>query len=91
AQEAIHNVKKHAGARKLSVQLEYGPQEIALDVRDDGQGFQVDEALPPGHYGLTGMRERTAVIGGTLDVTSEPGAGTTVRLRFTAKREMNGD
>ncbi|MGO9340448.1 MAG: two-component regulator propeller domain-containing protein [Terracidiphilus sp.] len=89
AQEAIHNVKKHAGAHKLSVQLEYGPQEIALEVRDDGQGFQVGEALPPGHYGLTGMRERAAVIGGTLDVISEPGAGTTVRLRFTAKRETN--
>lgn len=87
AQEAIHNVKKHAGARKLSVQLEYGPQEIALDVRDDGLGFQVEEELPQGHYGLTGMRERAAVIGGTLDVMSEPGAGTTVRLRFTAKRE----
>jgi signal transduction histidine kinase len=87
AQEAIHNVKKHAGAHKLSVQLEYGPQEIALDVRDDGQGFQVDKALVQGHYGLTGMRERAAAIGGTLDVTSAPGAGTTVRLRFAVKRE----
>jgi signal transduction histidine kinase/ligand-binding sensor domain-containing protein len=86
AQEAIHNVKKHAGARKLSVQLEYGPQQIALDVNDDGRGFVVDEA-PPGHFGLTGMRERAAMIGGTLEVISEPGAGTTVRLRFTAKRE----
>jgi signal transduction histidine kinase len=87
AQEAIHNVKKHAGARKLSVQLEYGPQQIALNVHDDGQGFQVDEASTPGHYGLTGMRERAAMIGGTLEVISEPGAGTTVRLQFTAKRE----
>jgi signal transduction histidine kinase/streptogramin lyase len=86
-QEAIHNVKKHAGARNLSVQLEYGPQQIALDVRDDGQGFQVDGSSAPGHYGLTGMRERAAVIGGTLDVMSERGTGTTVRLRFTAKRE----
>jgi len=87
AQEAIHNVKKHAGARKLSVQLEYGPQQIALDVNDDGQGFVVDQAPPPGHYGLTGMRERAAMIGGALEVISEPGSGTTVRLRFTAKRE----
>jgi signal transduction histidine kinase/ligand-binding sensor domain-containing protein len=87
AQEAIQNVKKHAGARKLSVQLEYGPQQIALDVNDDGQGFVADQAQPPGHYGITGMRERAAMIGGTLEVISEPGAGTTVRLRFTAKRE----
>jgi signal transduction histidine kinase len=75
----------------MSVQLEYGPQEMALDVRDDGQGFQVGEALPTGHYGLTGMRERAAIIGGALEVISEPGAGTTVRLRFTAKRETSGD
>jgi signal transduction histidine kinase/ligand-binding sensor domain-containing protein len=87
AQEAIHNVRKHAGARKLSVQLDYGPQEIALEVRDDGQGFAPDEAPAPGHYGLTGMHERAAIIGGKLEVASEPGAGTTVRLRVPARRE----
>jgi len=87
AQEAVHNVKKHAGAKNLNVQLEYGPQEIALEVRDDGQGFAPDSASTPGHYGLTGMRERAAAIGGTLEVTSEPGGGTTVRLRATARRD----
>jgi signal transduction histidine kinase/ligand-binding sensor domain-containing protein len=87
AQEAIQNVKKHAEARKLLVQLDYGPQEITLEVRDDGQGFIPDEAPAPGHFGLTGMRERAAVIGGMLKVTSEPGAGTTVRLRVAAYRE----
>jgi signal transduction histidine kinase/ligand-binding sensor domain-containing protein len=87
AQEAIHNVKKHAGARKLSVQLEYRPLEIALDVRDDGQGFAADKAPAPGHYGLTGMHERAAAIGGTLEVTSEPGSGTTVRLRLNERRD----
>jgi signal transduction histidine kinase/ligand-binding sensor domain-containing protein len=89
AQEAIHNVKKHAGAKQLLVQLEYGPGEITLEVRDDGRGFSVDEKpeFPPGHYGMTGMRERAAAIGGTLEVSSEPGAGTTVRLRAAAPRE----
>jgi len=91
AQEAIHNVKKHAGARQLNAQLEYGPGAIALEVRDDGQGFAADEAPEPGHYGLTGMRERAAMIGGTLEVTSEPGGGTTVRLRVPARREPHGD
>jgi signal transduction histidine kinase len=82
AQEAIHNVSKHAQARHLFVQLEYGPSEIALEVRDDGRGFAVgaEFASSPGHYGLTGMRERAAAIGGRLEVTSEPEAGTTVRL-----------
>jgi hypothetical protein len=89
AQEAIHNVKKHAAARHLFVQLEYGNEEIALEVRDDGRGFTANEKSEsmPGHYGLTGMRERAAVIGGTLEVTSEPGAGTTVWLRALAVRE----
>ena len=87
AQEAIHNVNKHAKAQKLFVQLEYRPAELALEVRDDGQGFAPDQAPSAGHYGLTGMRERAATIGATLDVTSEPGGGTTVRLRVPARKE----
>jgi signal transduction histidine kinase len=43
--------------------------------------------LPPGHYGLMGMRERAASINGTLEVTSEPGAGTNLRLCLKARRE----
>jgi ligand-binding sensor domain-containing protein/signal transduction histidine kinase len=92
AQEAIHNVKKHAEASTLMVQLEYGPAEIALEVRDNGRGFVTPNGKAPesssGHYGLTGMRERAAVIGGTLEVTSAPGAGTTVRLSTPALREF---
>jgi signal transduction histidine kinase len=89
AQEAIHNVNKHAGANQLSVQLEYGPGDIALEVRDDGRGFKAEKEAesPPGHYGLTGMKERAAAVGGTLEVTSEPGEGTAVRLRAPAPRE----
>jgi signal transduction histidine kinase/ligand-binding sensor domain-containing protein len=94
AQEAIHNVKKHAGAKNLAVQLEYGPAEIALEVRDDGRGFAVSPVAgngtapdsPPGHYGLTGMKERATAVGGTLEVTSEAGQGTTVRLRAPAAK-----
>ncbi len=65
-QEAIHNVKKHAGATHLFVQLEYGTDEVALVVRDDGRGFKLNGESGPtqGHYGLTGMRERADIIGG---------------------------
>ncbi len=89
AQEAIHNVEKHANAKHLTVRLEYGPAEIALEVRDDGSGFAAgsEGTETPGHYGLTGMRERAAAIGGTLEVTSEPGVGTSVRLHTAAPRE----
>lgn len=89
AQEGIHNVEKHASARHLSVRLDYGPAEIALEVRDDGRGFTMSEeaSAGQGHYGFTGMRERAAAIGGTLEVTSEPGEGTSVRLHAPAPRE----
>jgi signal transduction histidine kinase/ligand-binding sensor domain-containing protein len=89
AQEAIHNVKKHAAAHRLSVQLEYGPETIALEVRDDGRGGASDRTAGPsrGHFGLTGMKERAAAIGGTLEVASAPGEGTTIRLRAPARGE----
>lgn len=88
AQEAIHNVKKHAGAEHLEVRLEYAEAEVALEVRDDGRGFDASENSEgqPGHYGLTGMRERAAAIRGKLEVTSEAGAGTAVRLRVPAPK-----
>jgi len=92
AQEAIHNVNKHAGAKVMTVRLEYGPGEVALEVSDDGRGFEAGEKpeSPAGHFGLTGMLERAAAIGGTLEVASEPGAGTTVRLNAPAPRGERG-
>ncbi|MGD0479933.1 MAG: two-component regulator propeller domain-containing protein [Terracidiphilus sp.] len=90
AQEAIHNVKKHAGASELWIQLEYGPEGIALEVRDNGRGGALEPAPESGrrHFGLTGMKERAAAIGGTLDVTSEAGEGTTIRLHAPAGGEV---
>jgi signal transduction histidine kinase len=89
AQEAIHNVKKHAGASRLTVELKYLPDGIELGVSDDGKGVEMNGMLEPlpGHYGLTGMKERAAAIGGTLEVTGAPGEGTRVRLMAPALRE----
>jgi signal transduction histidine kinase/ligand-binding sensor domain-containing protein len=82
AQEAIQNVQRHSGAKSLTVQIEYLPGAIALDIRDDGRGFDTTEAAGlEGHYGLTGMRERAATFGGTLEVISGAGRGTTIRVR----------
>jgi signal transduction histidine kinase len=92
AQEAIHNVKKHARARRLWVQLEYGTETIALEVRDDGRGGVAEQMLESsrGRFGLTGIKERAAAIGGTVQVTSEPGKGTTVRLCAPARADRGG-
>jgi len=96
AQEAIHNVKKHAGASELWVQLEYRPATITLEVRDDGRGGAAEKKAgsAQGHFGLTGMRERAEAIGGTLEVSSEAGEGTAIRLSAPAPRaprEQTGD
>jgi signal transduction histidine kinase len=91
AQEAIQNVKKHSGASQLWVELGYGARKITLEVRDDGKGGALDGAQESsdGHFGLTGMRERAAAIGGDLDVTSEPGRGTSVRLSAPAPEAIS--
>jgi signal transduction histidine kinase/ligand-binding sensor domain-containing protein len=80
AQEAIHNVRRHAAASELRVQLEYGAETIVLEITDNGRGGALENEQPAGHFGMTGMRERAAAIGGTLEVESPPGKGTTVRL-----------
>jgi signal transduction histidine kinase/ligand-binding sensor domain-containing protein len=87
AQEAIQNARKHSGADLLSVELSYGLQDIALEVRDNGRGGATDYSVRADsqHFGLTGMKERAAAIGGTLAIESPPGAGTRIRLTAPAR------
>ena len=91
AQEAIHNVKRHAAASRLSLRLDYGERTLTLSVVDDGKGFAagLPTASPAGHYGLTGMRERAALIRAEIKIISEPGMGTTVRLKAPAPEVRN--
>lgn len=84
-QEALGNVRKHARAGRVSVTLSYMPDLVSLDVHDDGvgmpaQGTGRDE--DEGGYGLRGMRERAAQLGGAVFVESAPGAGTTLVVRI---------
>ncbi len=76
-QEALANVSKHAAARQVSVRLCYADAVVRLIVTDDGSGF--DPRTADGGYGLKGMRDRVRQVGGTVEVTSAPGAGTEVR------------
>jgi signal transduction histidine kinase len=81
AQEALHNALRHAGARHVGVQLHAHDGRIALEVADDGSGFEPDDpALRSRSLGLTSMEERAQRLGGRLEIRSSPGAGTTVRL-----------
>lgn len=81
AQEALTNVAKHARARQVELCLERTPQTLVLRVTDDGCGLPPDAASRSGHYGLRGMRERLAGLGGTLRLDSEARRGTTVEAR----------
>ncbi len=80
AQEAIANVVSHAGAKKLMAKLEFAGGKVVLIVKDDGAGFDMEKVDKATHFGLTGMREHAQLIGGKLNITSQPGAGTTIRL-----------
>jgi signal transduction histidine kinase len=82
AQEALHNVRKHARARRVDLTLSYMSDLIALDVADDGVGFEPSAAPPEvqGGYGLKAMRERVEALGGALSVESGPGKGTALAV-----------
>ena len=82
AQEAVSNAVKHAAPKTVRVDLYLDSQALQLVVRDDGRGFELSGVfvLVGGHFGLLGMRERAERLGGNLEVSSEPGAGTEVRV-----------
>lgn len=84
AQEALSNVGKHASATRVAVTLTYDEDEVILDVRDDGVGFDPTHAAEPSSFGLRGMRQRADRLAGALEVEAAPGAGTAVSVRLPA-------
>ncbi len=86
-QEAVTNVVKHSGADRVAVVLNASDREVCLIVEDNGKGFDAAGgstvlALGIGHLGLLGLRERLALVGGSLEVESAPRSGTTVYARI---------
>lgn len=83
-QEAMTNVYKHASAKNISVSVERRGDFVTAIVEDDGDGFSpesVDRSTEERRIGIAGMRERAALVDGTLTIESSPGDGTTVRVR----------
>lgn len=93
AQEALTNVVRHAGASHVSVILESDGRRIVAIIEDNGRGFEVEHEPPnqQTRLGLLGMQERVALVGGTLTIESELGAGTTVIARIPLARAKEAD
>lgn len=92
-QEALNNVVKHAGPCRAEVILKIEAQQIELSIHDTGRGFDVSEqSTDQRHFGVIGMRERAAELGGYFDIVSEPEHGTSVTViipRITGRRAFS--
>ena len=92
-QEALHNCEKHAGATKVCVRVVQTARQLTVEVEDNGIGFQqtsdaARQNLTTLHFGVLGMRERAASLGGKLTMDSAPGKGTTVLLEIPLAQTM---
>ncbi len=88
-QEALTNAAKYAHCEHVSIVLQMRRQELSVIIEDDGEGFDAENLLREGkgstHLGLYGMKERAELVGGTLEIESKKGVGTTVYLRVPLK------
>ncbi len=83
AQEGLENVVRHAGASKAELILEGDESGVILEIRDNGRGFDDKNRPEEGRFGMKGMAERAAALGGTLEWKSAPGRGTAIRFKWS--------
>jgi signal transduction histidine kinase len=82
-QEALNNVVKHARTDQASVTMQFEDSQTLVQIEDEGRGFVLDDVKPGmGHIGLSTMRERVEMMGGTLTLDSSPGRGTRVAVEI---------
>ncbi|MBV9326388.1 MAG: GAF domain-containing sensor histidine kinase [Chloroflexi bacterium] len=81
AQEALNNINKHAGATRAEIRFRKRGSRVDLRISDDGRGFDTG-STPPGHFGLSIMRERARAIGAQFRIQSRPGAGTRIDVHW---------
>jgi len=89
-QEALTNIAKHAGARAVEVQLFADSEQVTMEVRDDGKGLPADQPMRADAYGVRGMAERARVHGGWVEISGQPGKGTTVMAAIPLARPRPG-
>ncbi len=86
-QEALANIGRHAGVREAELVLRYGDDVLALEVRDDGRGFDPSAPRSPQAIGLHSMAERAEALGGQLTIRSARDAGTTITVSIPVRRD----
>lgn len=84
-QEAVNNAVKHSHAKRIDVGLNFDTHNVRLSVRDDGRGFNPNDQIADGHFGLIGMRERAEQIGGVLTIESANERGTHIAVDVPLK------
>ena len=85
-QETLTNIARHAAATRVVVKLEKTANELVLDVRDNGKGFECGIVTDKKSLGLLGMKERALILGGELEMRGDLGRGTSVTLRVPLER-----
>jgi two-component system, NarL family, sensor kinase len=83
-QELINNAIKHAGAKKIFVQLTTAPDKLSITVEDDGKGFSMNDAANSKGAGLSNIKYRVQYLNGTIDIVTAPGNGTSVNIELKA-------
>ena len=91
-QEALTNVRKHADATKVNLRLQFQADELLVEIRDNGRGFNLsltlDSAISVGHMGLLGMRQRAEALGGDITIKTGEGTGTTIILSLPIQPQV---
>jgi two-component system nitrate/nitrite sensor histidine kinase NarX len=81
-QEALSNIRKHANAEQVWILYRMDEQDLILEIKDNGIGFNPEDIPRISQHGLRGMRERSELIGADFQVTSKPKSGTIIRIRM---------
>jgi PAS domain S-box-containing protein len=88
-QESLRNILKHAAADEVTISLRASPGEVALEIHDNGHGFDPSLRRNGGGIGMTSMQERARLAGATLAVESKPGGGTTIKVALSHEEAHN--
>ncbi len=81
-QESLTNIRRHAHAQNVTIRLSMMPDHVYLMIEDDGEGFDPSNIPQEGRYGLIGLNERVKLLGGTLNLQSNPNSGTRVEVKI---------